>query len=109
MEQLSEINIEAAAQKITDWLFDLGIIKDNVSEEQVLDALTEIISELISNINVDEASQKLVDQILQSGIVENIDGSVLKQLIEFKAYEFLLELQKEINAIEKIEFRISRK
>jgi hypothetical protein len=109
MEQLSEINIEAAAQKITDWLFDLGIIKDNVSEEQVLNALTEIISQLISNINVDEASQKLVDRILQSGIVENIDGSVLKKLIEFKTYEFLIELQKEINSIDKIEIRIFRK
>jgi hypothetical protein len=106
MEQLSEINIEAAAQKITDWLIDLELIKDNVSEEQVLDALTEIISQLISNINVDEVSQKLVDQILQSGIVENIDGSVLKQLIEFKTYEFLIELQKEINSIDKIEIRI---
>ena len=106
MEQLSEINIEAAAQKITDWLIDLELIKDNVSEEQVLDALTVIISQLISNINVDEASQKLVDQILQSGIVENIDGSVLKQLIEFKTYEFLIELQKEINSIDKIEIRI---
>ena len=106
MEQLSEINIEAAAQKITDWLIDLELIKDNVSEEQVLDALAVIISQLISNINVDEASQKLVDQILQSGIVENIDGSVLKQLIEFKTYEFLIELQKEINSIDKIEIRI---
>ncbi len=108
IEQISEINIEAAAQKITDWLLDLEIIKDNVTEEQVLEVLTGIISQLIGNINVDEASQKITYFILQSEIVQNIDGTVLKQLIELKIYEFLIDLGKEINAIEKVEFSIKK-
>ena len=50
--------------------------------------------------------KNLVDLILQSEIVENIDGAVLKQLIEIKTYELLIELGKHINAIDKIEFSI---
>jgi hypothetical protein len=106
MQRLSEMNVEAAAGKIADWLTDLDFIKDNVSEEQVLDALTEIISGLIGNINVDQITQKLVDLILQSNIIQNIDGKVLKQLLEIKTYEFLIELGKEINAIDNIEVSI---
>ena len=109
IEQISEINMEAAAQKITDWLFDLGIIEDNISEEQVLEALSGVISQLISNINVDEAAQKLVDLILESEFVKNIDGDILKQLIEIKIYELLIQLDKQINAIDKIELSIIRK
>ena len=74
-----------------------------------MNALTEIISQFIGNINVDDASQKLTDLILQSGFVENIDGTILRQLIEFKTYEFLVELAKEINAIDKIEMSMIRK
>jgi len=106
IEQISEINIEAAAQKITDWLFDLGLIEDNLTEEQVMEVLTGIISEVIGNINVVEASQKFVDLILQSEIVKNIDGAIFKQLLEIKIYELLIDLGKHINAIENIEFRI---
>lgn len=109
MERLSEINIEAAAEKIVGWLTDLGLIKNNVSEEEVLEALTDIISQLIGNINVDNTSQELVDLILQSEIVNKIDGSVLKQLLEIKIYEFLIELGKDINGIEKVEISIVRK
>jgi hypothetical protein len=108
MEQLSEIDIEVAAQKITDWLLELGLIKDNITEEQALAALTEIINQLIGNINVDEASQKLVDLILQSNIVQNIDGNVLKQVIEIKTYNFLIDLGKDINAIDTIELSIKK-
>ncbi len=107
MERLSEINVEAAAEKIAGWL--TALIKDNISQEEVLDALTEIISQLIGNINVDDATEKLVDLILQSGLVENIDGATLKQLIEFKTYVLLTDLAKGINAIEKIEIRIAVK
>ncbi len=82
MERLSEINVEAAARIITDWLSDLGLIGDNFTEEEILEAITGIIAELIGSINVDEASQKLVDLILQSEIVNNIDGKVLKLLVE---------------------------
>jgi hypothetical protein len=108
IEQLSEINFEAVAQVITDWLIDLDLVGDNITEEQVLAALTDIISELIGSINVDEASQKLVDLILQSGFVQDIDGEILKQLIELKTYELLIYLGKEINAIEKVEISIIR-
>ena len=106
MERLSEINVEAAAGVITDWLFDLDLIKDNISEEEVVDAIAGMITELIGTINVDEASQKLVDLILQSEIVNSIDGKVLKQLLEIKIYELLIELGNELNAIEKIELSI---
>ncbi len=106
LEQISEINIEAVAKVITTWLFESGVIEDNISEEQVLEALTGMISEMIGNFNADEASQKLVDLILQSDIVEGIDGDVLKQLIEIKTYELLIKLSKQLNAIDKIEFSI---
>ena len=106
MERLSEINVEAAAGIITDWLFDLGLIEDNFTEEQVVEALAGIIAELIGSINVDEASQKLVDLILQSEIVNNVDGKVLKQLVEIKIYELLIELGNDLNAIDKVELRI---
>ena len=106
MERLSEINVEAAAQIVTDWLFDLGLIKDNISEEQVLEALSGIISGLIGEINVDQASQKLVDFILQSEIVSNIDGKVFKQLMELKIYELLITLGNDLNAIDTIKLSI---
>jgi hypothetical protein len=106
MQRLSEINAEAAAEKIADWLTDLDIIKDNVSEEELLAVLKDIISDLIGNINVDGITQKLVDMILQSDIVQKIDGKVLKQLLEIKTYEFLIDVGKEINAIDKIEISL---
>ena len=106
MERLSEINVEAAARIITDWLSDLGLIEDNFTEEEILEALTGIIAELIGSINVDEASQKLVDLILQSEIVNNIDGKVLKLLVEIKIYELLIELGNDLNAIDKVELSI---
>ena len=106
MERLSEINVEAAARIITDWLFDLGLIEDNFSEEQVLEALTGIIAELIGSINVDEASQKLVDLILESEIVNNIEGKILTQLMEFKIYGLLIDLRNDLDAIDTIEFSI---
>ena len=109
MEQLSEINIEAAAQIITDWLFELGLIEDDITEEQVLEALTGIISELIGNINVDEATQKLVDAILESDIVQGVDGKVLKLLLELKIYQLLIDLRNDLNAIDRIELSIIRK
>jgi hypothetical protein len=108
IEQISEINTEAAAQKITDWLFGMELIKDNFTEEQALEALSSMISQLIGNINVDEASQKLVDLIMQSEFVKNINGVILKQLIELKTYELLIDLGKNINAIDRIEFSIKK-
>ena len=109
MEKLGAINIEAAAQEIVDWLSEAGIIKDNISEEQVLEILNEIISELIGNINDDEVSQKLVDAILESNVVSNIDGAILNLLIKFKSYQLLNYIQNDLNAIDKVEFRIIRK
>ncbi len=106
MERLSEINVEAAAGIITDWLFDLDLIEDGITEEQVEDAIAGIITELIGSINVDEASQKLVDLILQSEIVSNINGKVLKKLVEFKIYELLIALRNDLNAIDTIEISI---
>jgi hypothetical protein len=106
MQRLSDIDAEAAAAIITDWLFESGIIKDNITEEQVLAALTEGITGLIGQIDVDEATGKLVDLIMQSNIVQNVDRKVLKQMLEIKIYELLIELGKDINAIEKVEFSI---
>lgn len=108
MENLSELNVEAVAEKLAEWLTDLGLIEDNISEEQLLSALADIISDLIGEINVDSATQKLVDAILQSNIVNNIDGAVLKQLLELKIYEFLLHVEQQLNAIESIEFSLER-
>lgn len=109
MERLSEINVEETAQLITEWLFDLGLIKDNVTEEQVVEALTAIISELIGNINVDEASQKLVDLILQSDFIDNIDGAILQQVLELKTYQLLIELDNDLSALEKVELSLIMK
>ena len=106
MERLSEINVEEAAQVITDWLLDLDLIKDNITEEEVLDALTGIIAGLIGEINVDQATQKLVDLILQSEITDHIDGDVLKRLIELKTYELLIKFGNDLNAIDTIELSI---
>lgn len=109
LEKMSEMDIEAAAQKITDWLFELDLVEDDVLEEQVIAAITQIISELIGNINVDEASQKLVDLIMESNIIQNIDGDILKQLMEVKTYEFLIKLGKDINAVDTIELSIIKR
>ena len=109
MENLSELNVEAVAEKLAEWLTDLGLIEDNISEEQLLSALEDIISDLIGEINVDNATQKLVDAILQSNIVNNIDGAVLKQLLELKIYEFLLHVEQQLNAINNIEFSLERR
>ena len=106
MERLSEINVEEAAQVITDWLLDLDLIKDNITEEEVLDALTGIIAGLIGEINVDQATQKLVDLILQSEITDHIDGDVLKRLIELKTYELLIKFGNDLNAIDTIKLSI---
>lgn len=102
MERLSEINVEEAARIITDWLFDLGLIEDNFTEEELIEALTGVIAELIGTINVDEATQKLVDLILQSEVVSSIDGKVLKQLLEFEIYVLLIDLGKDLNAIDSV-------
>jgi len=107
MERLSDLNVEAVAEKMAGWLS--GLIQENISEDEVLNALTVMIEKLIGSIDVDETSQKLVELLLQSDIVENIDGTVLKRLIEFKTYDFLIEVGKEINAIDKIEIRICKK
>jgi hypothetical protein len=109
MENLSDLDVEAVAEKMADWLTDLELIKSNVSEEQLLNALTDIISDLIGEINVDNATQKLVDAILQSDIVNNIEGSVLKQVLELKIYDFLLHVEQQLNAISNIEFSLERR
>ena len=109
MEQLSEMNAEAVAKKIADWLTDLEILKDSITEEELLATLTEIIIDRMGNMDVDKITQKLVDLILQSEIVQNIDGIILKQLLEFKIYGFLIELDKEINAIDTIEISLKMK
>jgi hypothetical protein len=109
IEQISEINIDAAAKLITHWLFDLGIVQDNITEEQVLAALTQIISQQISNINSEEVSEKLVYFIMQSNIVENIDGKVLENLVELKAYELLVDISNSLNSIDEIELSIIKK
>ena len=109
MENLSDLDVEAVAEKIADWLTDLELIEDNVTEEQLISALTDIIADLIGEINVDNATQKLVDAILQSNVVNNIDGAVLKQVLELKIYDFLLHVEQQLNAINNIEFSLERK
>lgn len=109
MEELGNIDVESAAQVITDWLFELDLIEDNITEAQVLAILSEIIGQLIGNMDVDEASTKLLELIINSDIVQSIDGAVLQKLLELKTYEMLIDLKKEINAIEHIEYSIIKK
>ena len=109
MENLNNLDMEAVAEKLADWLTDMELIKNNVSEEEILNALTTIISDLIGAINVDDATQKLVDKLMESNLIINLDGDVLKQVVEIKIYAFLIQLEQQLNAIDSIEYSLVRK
>jgi hypothetical protein len=110
LKAISDLDKELAAQKITDWLFDLGIVKDNIDKDQVIATLTQIISNIIQeNVDAAQVTQRLVDAILGSNIVENIEGTLLKKVLAAKIYMFMIDILKEINAIEEMNFSMIRK
>lgn len=109
LESLNEVDMERVARLLSKWLIESGIIQDNISEEQVIAKLTEILSDLIGNINPDETTEKLVELILNSNIVNNIDGKILSKFLELKIYQLLLSIGRNINAIDLIEVSIKIK
>lgn len=109
LEALNNVNMERIAELISSWLIESGIIKDNLDPEEVISRLTDILIVLIGNVNPDNVTQQLVDLILQSDIVQDMDGAILKKLLEFKIYQLLLSIGREVNAIELIEVSIKRK
>ncbi|NPD47748.1 hypothetical protein [Lentimicrobium sp. S6] len=109
LESISHIDAEASAEVITDWLFSLGIVNDNMDKEMVIQKLTEIFAQLIEdNVDPDQIAQKLTEAILNSNIVQNIDGSLLKKLLSLEIYELLFRISKQYNAIESINISLQR-
>lgn len=109
IEVLHQVDIERVAKIIAKWIIDSGLIGDNLTEEQLVEALTTIISDLIGKVDPDEVAQKLVDLILESRLVNIADGTILKLVIEIKIYELLGAIAGNINAIDHIEVVIQQK
>lgn len=108
IQQINQVNIENVAQIITEWLFELNLVDPGVLEEQLQAAIAAKLGDMIGNVNVDEVTQIIVDWLLSSGLVQNIDGDVLKMVLEIKTYQLIIDIGKHINAIETIELTIGR-
>ena len=109
LEAFQKIDIEKVAKIIAEWIIDLGLISDNITEDQLIAKLSEILSGLIGNINPDEAAEKLVELILENDLVKNLDGKLLKFVLESKLYELMNTLAGDVNAIDNFEIVIQRK
>ncbi len=107
LDSIANINVEASAKKITEWLFDLDIIKDNLNQETVINKISDIINQLIiDKIDAHNIAQKLTEAIMSSNIVEGIDSTFLKKIITIKTYEFLLTISNSLNAVESVEVKL---
>jgi hypothetical protein len=78
------------------------MMPEDLTEEELITALTEVISQLIGNVDPDNVTQKLVDLLLDNELVDVLDGSILKQVLETKIYELYGRIAGNINAIDGI-------
>ena len=102
LEKFQEADLERIAKVITRLIGEIGLIPDDLTEEDLIAALTPLIGDLIGNIEPDNATQKLVDLLLNNNLVKQLDGKILKQALKFKIYELQGRLAGNVNAIEEI-------
>ena len=109
LEAFQEADLEKIAETIAQWIIELDLISDNITEEQLVAKLAEIIGDMIGNIDPENASQTLVDLILENELVKQLDGKILKQVLETKIYELLYTIAGDLNAIDNIQLTIRQK
>lgn len=109
LEAFQEADVEKIAMTIAGWINDTGIMPGDITEEELIDELAEIISELIGKINPDDVTQALVDLLLNNNLVDILDGRILKKVLEIKIYELLGAVARNVNAINDIEIVIQLK
>lgn len=109
VEAFQEVDLERIARVISRWIVDTGIMPEDLTEEELIAALTDVISQLIGNVDPDNVTQKLVDLLLDNNLVEALDGKILKQVLETKIYELLGRLAGNVNAIDDIVLVIQSK
>jgi len=109
LEAFQSADLEKIADILAQWIIDLGLISDNITEEELVTLLTDIVSNLIGSIDPDEATEQLVALLLESELVEQIDGQILQRVLESKIYELMLSVAGEFNAIDKVEIIIQQK
>lgn len=109
LEAFQEADLERIARTISRWIIDTGLLPDDLTEEDLIAALTEVISQLIGKVDPDNVTQKLVDLLLNNNLVETLDGKILKQVLETKIYELMGRLAGNVNAIDNITLVIESK
>jgi hypothetical protein len=109
LEAFQEADVEKIARTIARWIIDMGLIPEDLTEEELIAALTEGISELISKVNPDNVTQQLVDFLLNNNLVNILDGRILQLVLEIKIYELLGTVAGNVNAIDGIEIVLQLK
>ena len=109
LEAFQEADVERIAHTIANWIIDMGLIPDDLTEEELIAALAEGISKIIGHVDPDNVTQQLVDFLLNNNLVNVLDGRILKQVLEIKIYELLGAVAGNMNAIDGIEIVIQLK
>jgi len=109
LEAFQTADLEKIAETIATWIIELDIMSDKITEEQLITALTAIISDMIGTIDPENAAERLVELILESELVDLLDGNLLKRVLESKIYELLYTVGKNMNAINNFEISIQQK
>ena len=109
IEILQDLNMERIAETIAQMITEADLLPGEITEEELVAALTVKLSESIGSIDPNNVTEKLVDLLLSSDLVEQIDGDLLKKVIEFKVYELMNSIGAHINAIDNIEFSLIKK
>ena len=97
-----ETDLEKISRTIASWITELGLLPEDLTEEELITSLSVLIGDLIGNVDPDNITQKLVDLLLNNKLVEKLDGKILKEVLEVKIYELLGRLAGNVNAIDNI-------
>lgn len=109
LEVLSDADMERIAKVLSRLISEAGLIPEDLNEEQLTEALTGLLGNLIGTIDPDEATEKLLTLLLDNNLVKNLDGKILIQVLETKIYELLYTIAGDVNAIDNIEIIIQKK
>jgi hypothetical protein len=109
LEVLSDADMERIAKELSGLITEAGLIPEDLTEEQLTEALTGLLGNLIGTIDPDEATEKLLTLLLDNNLVKNLDGKILMQVLETKIYELLYTIAGDVNAIDNIEIIIQKK
>ena len=109
VEKFQEADLERITKVITKIIGELGLIPDDLTEEDLIAALSPLLGELIGKIDPDDTTQKLVDLLLNNDLVDQLEGNVLKQVLRMKLYELQGRLVGSVNSINEIVVIIKQK